>query len=170
MKEKNSCPSIAGIIFSPDREKVLLVKRRDVPVWVLPGGGVEKGETPQLAVIREIFEETGYTSHLLRLVGKYHPINRLAKYTLLYECSIEKGEAKISDETQGIKFFSIFRLPKLLPPPYGEWINDAYINKKEVIEKTLYSITYFSLLKIFFLHPILVIRFLLTKIGLTIND
>lgn len=42
-----------------NHQKLLLVKRRDVPVWVFPGGGIEKGETPERAVVREVFEESG---------------------------------------------------------------------------------------------------------------
>jgi 8-oxo-dGTP pyrophosphatase MutT (NUDIX family) len=49
-----------GIIFSDNRSRVLLVKRRDMPMWVLPGGRLEKKETQEQAVIREVFEETGY--------------------------------------------------------------------------------------------------------------
>ncbi|MEU4606238.1 NUDIX domain-containing protein [Kribbella sp. NPDC023972] len=29
--------------------------------WTMPGGGVEYDESPQQAVVREVFEETGYT-------------------------------------------------------------------------------------------------------------
>lgn len=43
---------------------VLLVRasdRSDVPgTWFLPGGGVEHGEAPEAAVVREVAEETGY--------------------------------------------------------------------------------------------------------------
>lgn len=42
--------------------KLLLVKRKHEPgtgQWALPGGFVEYGETPELAVEREVFEETG---------------------------------------------------------------------------------------------------------------
>jgi len=41
------------------RKEVFLVFRSDFPVWVLTGGGIEEGETPQEAAIREAKEETG---------------------------------------------------------------------------------------------------------------
>ncbi|MCJ0601479.1 NUDIX hydrolase, partial [Enterococcus cecorum] len=41
-------------------KRVLLVKRRDFPLWDLPGGVVESDELPSEAAIREMYEETGY--------------------------------------------------------------------------------------------------------------
>jgi|SRR4051794_31647215 8-oxo-dGTP diphosphatase len=37
--------------------------------WTLPGGGIEPGEHPATAAVREIHEETGYTASLDRLLG-----------------------------------------------------------------------------------------------------
>jgi 8-oxo-dGTP pyrophosphatase MutT (NUDIX family) len=160
--------SVAAILFSSQRDAVLLIKRRDIPVWVLPGGGIDPGEKAEEAALREILEETGFTVKIDRLVGDYIPINRLAKRTLLYECSIIGGEATLGSETRGIHFFPLSKLPPL-PPPYREWIEDGK-NQLPPIQKNLTSVNYGSLIKNFILHPILVIRFLLSRIGLNINS
>ncbi|NBO24836.1 MAG: NUDIX hydrolase, partial [Chlamydiae bacterium] len=51
--------AVAIFLLSPCKEKVLLIKRRDVPVFALPGGGVESNESAEEAAIREMGEETG---------------------------------------------------------------------------------------------------------------
>jgi 8-oxo-dGTP diphosphatase len=163
----NSMESVAGVIFNSDRTAVLLIKRRDVPVWVLPGGGIEPGELPQDAMVREILEETGLTVKADRLVGIYTPINRLARRTKLYECTPIGGALSLSDETGGVSFFHCSELPPL-PPPYGEWIEDAKAFGPPVI-KPLSSVTYSALLWNLLCHPLLVIRFLLARLGLAIN-
>src|SRR5690606_33275862 len=37
--------------------------------WTLPGGGLEPGEGPEAAAVREVLEETGYVIELTRLLG-----------------------------------------------------------------------------------------------------
>ena len=39
---------------------VVALRRRDTGLFVLPGGKVEDGECPADAVVREVFEETGF--------------------------------------------------------------------------------------------------------------
>ena len=167
--EKRKNLSVIGCVLSEDRQKVLLVKRRDVPVWTLPGGGIEKGENFEQAIKREIKEETGFVVQITRLIGEYFPINKLTKQTYLYEGKIITGKASISDETKEVKFFSVSSLPKMMPHPYHEWIKEAHLNKKEIIKRKLSSVTYLALLKNLILHPILVSRFLLSRLGIFLN-
>lgn len=50
---------------------VLLVKARDKSNWQLPGGRLERGETPAQAVVREVREETGLRARVGRMTGRY---------------------------------------------------------------------------------------------------
>jgi len=161
--------TVIAAIFSSDRKEILLVKRRDVPVWVLPGGGIDSEETIPNACIREAREETGFQVNILKKVGEYTPICKLARFTHLYECTVTGGTTKLSDECKEVAFFPLTDLPKEIPPPHDEWILEAHKNEEKLIQRRLTSVNYLNLLKNFFLHPILVIRFILSKIGLTLN-
>ncbi|MCB1084530.1 MAG: NUDIX domain-containing protein [Chlamydiia bacterium] len=161
--------SVNGIIFSKDRKEILLIKRRDVPVWVLPGGGIDPGESPEEAATREMKEETGFEVKLVRKIAEYTPLCQLARFTYLYEFEITTGSPTLTSETQGIAFFPLNSLPPL-PPPYPDWIADATLNSYKTLEKQITSVTYLALLRHLMRHPILVCRFLLARLGLHIND
>lgn len=51
-----------AVAFTPER-KLILVKLRYAPGWRVPGGGRERGEYAQAAVIRELREEIGMTAY-----------------------------------------------------------------------------------------------------------
>jgi len=75
-------------------------------VWTLPGGGLEFGEPPEVAVLRELTEETGYVGRLDGLVGVSDRVfrdgddgDRLHAIRILYRVRIVGGELR--DEPEG---------------------------------------------------------------------
>ncbi len=59
---------VVAVVRRSDGE-VMAFERSDAPgAWQLPQGGIESGETPEQAVWRELWEETGLTRHDVRLV------------------------------------------------------------------------------------------------------
>jgi 8-oxo-dGTP diphosphatase len=93
------------------RRRVLLVRASpaaNIPgIWYPPGGGVEYGEHPEQAVLRELTEETGYVGRVVELltvvsdtadtVGRGGPA--LHTIRLIYRLQIVSGE--LLDETDG---------------------------------------------------------------------
>lgn len=162
--------SVQVVIFNQERTKVLLIQREDIPVWVLPGGGIDPGETAEHAAIREAHEETGYHVKISRKIGEYLPVNRLTLFTHLFECEIISGRATCGDETRDVLFFPIHELPKLMPPPYANWIFDAHPIKTEMLKKKIQGVSYFVLLKLLLKHPFLVSSFLKIKFWACVNS
>jgi 8-oxo-dGTP pyrophosphatase MutT (NUDIX family) len=160
--------SVATVIFNEDRSQVLLIKRRDIPVWVLPGGGIEMGETPEKAALRESAEETSMEVSLKRKVAYYLPKNRLTKKTHFYECQAS-GLPKTGPETRDIAFFPVNKLPKRLVPFYQVWIEDALATKEEVLVKKIAKTSYWTMLWYILSHPLLVSQFFLTRVGIHFN-
>ena len=162
--------SVIGILFNSTKDHVLLVKRRDVPAWVLPGGGVDPGEEPDSAVIREVLEETGLQSSITRKIAEYSPVNKIAKfYTHVYECKVTGGSLLITEETIAIQFFPITHLPYPFFSLHKIWLEDALKNKPQIIKQPLKGGSYFDILKLIFTHPVLIFRVLLSRMGFPIN-
>ena len=58
---------VSAVVF--DSRKILLIQRKDLEVWSLPGGFVDPEETVAQAAVREVAEETGVKAELTRMVG-----------------------------------------------------------------------------------------------------
>jgi 8-oxo-dGTP diphosphatase len=161
--------SVIGILFNEKRDRVLLIKRRDVPIWVLPGGGIEENETSEEAIVREIWEETGLEITIKRKVAEYFPINRLTRLTHVFECIKTAGEPITGTETVNIGFYPLNDLPQPFFFLHLEWLHDAKKDHSQLIQNPINQITYLKLCRYFFLHPIQVIRIVLSRLGIPIN-
>ncbi|GAA1903663.1 hypothetical protein GCM10009716_12050 [Streptomyces sodiiphilus] len=74
------------------RERLLLVRVRSRGCWELPGGGIEPGESPRQAAVREVREETGQIIAAEQLVFAGFPYTRLpdrrVRYGALYHARL----------------------------------------------------------------------------------
>ncbi|MBV0913381.1 RNA pyrophosphohydrolase [Anianabacter salinae] len=59
----------AGVVLVNAQGLVFAGQRLDseVPAWQMPQGGIDKGETPREAALRELWEETGVRPELVRI-------------------------------------------------------------------------------------------------------
>ncbi|MFP7674751.1 RNA pyrophosphohydrolase [Marivita sp. S0852] len=58
-----------GVMLANRDGRVFVGQRIDYPgpAWQMPQGGVDKGEAPRDAALRELWEETGVTSNLVKI-------------------------------------------------------------------------------------------------------
>lgn len=106
--------------------KVLLIHRKKPgqEYWVFPGGGVEDGETPEQALVREVKEETNLDVKSFKPAfecvfngdGVMHPF---------YFCDVNGGKVEIIGEEKDINSENDFY--------HLEWINISAISDMNVV-------------------------------------
>jgi 8-oxo-dGTP pyrophosphatase MutT (NUDIX family) len=127
---------VGGFIISSD-DKILLGKTGVYSgLWVVPGGGIDHGETKLEALRREILEETGIdidgmkiedmkvdltgeSEKNLRDTGeRVHVKMRFHNYRISVPLPADKAKIKATDDLVDATWFSRQELPKLnLSPP-----------------------------------------------------
>ncbi|MCJ8325575.1 MAG: RNA pyrophosphohydrolase [Campylobacterales bacterium] len=71
--KKNYRPNVAAIVLSdsyPLKCEIFIASRRDVPdAWQFPQGGIDEGESPREALLRELEEEIGTND--IEIIAEY---------------------------------------------------------------------------------------------------
>ena len=124
-----------------DQDHVLLTQRKDNGQWCLPSGGAEPGESVAEACVREVWEETGLSVKVKRLVGVYSHPDQLTVYSetdkfqiiaLHFEAEIVGGELGLSDETSAFGYFTMEEINGLeMLGRHKERIIDTLTNRSE---------------------------------------
>ena len=126
-----------AIIFD-EKNRVLLCHRRDYDLWNLPGGGVESGETPWQAVIRETKEETGLDVEIVKLKGIYvKPEKNDIVFSFI--CKQVGGKITLNEEADQIKYFALDDLPENTVLKQVKRIKDVFENKEDIYFATQYG-------------------------------
>ena len=105
MKRKGS-----SIIFINAQRKILLFLRDDIPnipypgLWDVPGGHVEKNESPEQCIVREMKEEMNLTLDEFNLFSKIEFKDRI-EYTFWARANFNVDEIVLL-EGQKLKWFT----------------------------------------------------------------
>lgn len=93
----------AGIVFDPAKRKILIGKGREeneyLPgaTWVFPGGKLKHGDDIDLALKKNVKDETGYgVKNLGAIFSKVYPEQK-DLMTVYFLCEIFEGEEKIME-------------------------------------------------------------------------
>jgi 8-oxo-dGTP pyrophosphatase MutT (NUDIX family) len=153
------------------KKQVLLIKRRDVPVWVIPGGRSEPGEQPLDTALREFGEETGVKlgSHAVQLVAIYSPVKKTGRTKYLYCLKVTRNlNLRTTNESSAFGFFDLHNLPYPISQYEKKKIHDAYLKSNNKPLKRPDSVDYweefFALLEKPFLLTNLICRYLISKL------
>jgi len=155
-----------AVVFSEDRQKVLLLRREIFILWDLPGGGINQDEEPDAAAVRECREETGYVIELDGAVGKYlhqSVYGRGDQLTYAFRGHVVGGKPKrIGLEITELRWCDVKHLPRGLETLHRQIIADALANHNEMVERRID----FPLWK---LYPARVIFFIMRVVNDTIR-
>ena len=111
--------SIKAVVF--DADGAVLLARNDREEWELPGGRLEFGESPEVAVHREVLEETGLevTPDMLLRAWVFKPEPDMQILIVSYGCSVHSGQLRRSTEHSAVTFHQPAELNHLnLPEGY----------------------------------------------------
>ncbi|WP_144797907.1 NUDIX domain-containing protein [Microbacterium paludicola] len=120
-------PAVSAVIRN-DAGEVLLALSHGDDEWALIGGGLEPGEEPAAAILREIREELGVEAAVSQIVGAYagealfitYPNgDRCAYVTTAYACRL-LSEALIIEEGElrEVAWFTPEEIARLDTQPY----------------------------------------------------
>lgn len=120
----------AFAVILDSQGRVLLCHRTDYDLWNPPGGGVEEGESPWEAVVREVREEVRLEVAVERLTGVYWK-PAYGELVFTFRCRIVSGVPGTSAEADEVCYFSRDALPENLSPRQVERIHDALADPAE---------------------------------------
>jgi ADP-ribose pyrophosphatase YjhB (NUDIX family) len=118
-----------NIAIFDEQGRILLTKREDFEVWCLPGGGVDEGEAPYPAAIREVQEETGLMVRPISLVGVYSVTSWFegVLHLITFTAEVIGGEWKPDPhEVVDMRWFHRHELPQDMLVGQSERIRDAF--------------------------------------------
>jgi 8-oxo-dGTP pyrophosphatase MutT (NUDIX family) len=123
--ERVLMPSVAALIRNEAGE-ILFQRRSDDGLWSLPSGSIDPDETPMMAIIREVREETGLVVEVSSVAGVFGgPDFRLTysngdvvEYTcIVFECRAIGGElGGLDDESLELVYKHPSERPTLIAP------------------------------------------------------
>lgn len=119
---------VAKVIIKSDKGTILLVKPDYKKTWQLPGGGVDNGESPEEAAIREVREEIGLSLSPNDLItkGTIYQKSDEVLFVLLEATKLISEDTAFTiqeNEITNVQFVNQDNVAALLPKYYSNFWN-----------------------------------------------
>lgn len=143
MKQQKTIYVFTGMVENENGE-ILMTKRSESKLpeahdkWELPGGKADFGETPEQAIVREVFEETGYTVDAEKIlpvtVTTIWEYPECSQHTIVFcfRCRLKNNECiEVTDyKVSEIGWIKPENIKDLLLLEGTETFVDAYLEEK----------------------------------------
>jgi ADP-ribose pyrophosphatase YjhB (NUDIX family) len=119
-----------GAIVGNDDGELLLMQRADSGIWLYPTGWADVGYSPAEVAVKEVWEETGIRTEVVRLLGVYDGMRlgftKIPLYSTVFHLRAIGGELKAHPlECRDVGFFTQDSLPEPLVGA-DRWIGRAF--------------------------------------------
>ncbi len=124
----------ARAIVMNERGEILLVLHTYIPGWHFPGGGVNKGESPREAIIREVREEAGVIVQEIPFIFDcyYNKIGGVDDIVSLYIIKNFECKSFKSHEILETKWFALDQLPVDISNASKRRVYEVFYNQKKI--------------------------------------
>jgi ADP-ribose pyrophosphatase YjhB (NUDIX family) len=108
---------VRGAVFDSAGRILMVRETVDENRWTLPGGWADVNQTPAQSVVREVYEESGYTVRAAKLAAVWdrarqtHPPMAFSVVRMFFICVLEGGSPKTSLETSEVAWFAEADVP-----------------------------------------------------------
>lgn len=113
--------------------RVLLVRARGRSRWQLPGGGMDRGETPRQAARREVLEETGLDAAIQSLTGIYERADGSLAIVFQGRVAADAVLAGPCHEIREQRWVRVDDAPRLLPRKARRRLADALATRRAAV-------------------------------------
>lgn len=109
---------VRGFVLN-EKDEILMARESVDGKWTIPGGWADIGHTPSEIAVKEIAEETGIKTEVVKLLAVYdkqvhpHPPEPYYIYKLIFLCRKVGGKLEAGFDMLGADFFPLHQLPEL---------------------------------------------------------
>jgi 8-oxo-dGTP pyrophosphatase MutT (NUDIX family) len=135
-------PAAGAVLWRPNGDpaspEIAIIHRPRYDDWSLPKGKVDPGETEPVTAVREVHEETGYSSHLgRRLAAVSYPVEQGIKKVRYWAARRVDGEFSPNAEVDELKWLPVAEALKQLEYPHDRKVLRRFakhpVNTKTVL-------------------------------------